>query len=163
MHSTRYGRQRKSRNVCELLDLFMPDGYGATVPVRRSTVPEGRAQPTRDDEPRRRETTRDDDPRRPETTRDDARERERERERERDLTINMPLPPQVAPSFACSVTSLSHTPGSHCTPWDPCRPLAWSGSAVGTACRTCAVSCTSSPYPRRPPGPKNTKRWRVRA
>ena len=44
VHSTRYGRQRKSRNVCELENLFMPEGYGATVPVGRGTVPEGRAQ-----------------------------------------------------------------------------------------------------------------------
>jgi hypothetical protein len=68
----------------------MPDGYGATVPVGRSSVPEGRAQPTRDDEPRRRETTRDDDPRRPETTRDDPRRRERERERARSYHKHAP-------------------------------------------------------------------------
>ena len=26
VHSTRYGRQQKSRNVCELENLFMPEG-----------------------------------------------------------------------------------------------------------------------------------------
>ena len=63
VHSTRYGRQRKSRNVCERLNLFMPDGYGA-------------ARCQRGARSRRETTSRDDDPRRAGTTRDDARRRE---------------------------------------------------------------------------------------